>query len=153
HEAAGDGGRAGAAVGLDDVAVDLDLALAEAVEPGHRPQRTTDQALDLVGTAALSAAGGLALGAGAGRAREHAVFGRHPAAPAVAQERRPASLDPGRTEPGGVAEAGHAGALGVLVEAGLEDDRSQGVGGTAGGSHAGLGGVEGARYPAADRRS
>ncbi len=33
-EAPGDGGRAGAAVGLDDVAVDLDLALAEAVEPG-----------------------------------------------------------------------------------------------------------------------
>src|SRR3546814_15186712 len=43
HVPAGDGGRTRAAVGLYDVAVDLDLPLAEAREVRHRAQRTRSE--------------------------------------------------------------------------------------------------------------
>ena len=58
--AAGDGGRARAAIGLDDIAIDLDLALAEAGEVGDGAQAPADQALDLMGPPALAAARRLA---------------------------------------------------------------------------------------------
>ena len=63
HPAAGDRGGARAAVGLDHVAVDGDLALAERLEIDHGAQAAADQALDLDGAAALLAGGGLAAGA------------------------------------------------------------------------------------------
>jgi len=44
---AGDGCRAGAAVGLEDVAVDGEGALAQEVEPGDRAQGAADEPLDL----------------------------------------------------------------------------------------------------------
>ena len=47
HVAAADRRAAGAAVGLDHVAVDPDRALAERGEVDHRPQRPADQPLDL----------------------------------------------------------------------------------------------------------
>src|SRR3546814_17848895 len=49
----GDRGGAGAAVGLDDVAVDADLALAESGEVGDRAQRATDQSLNFLSSSAL----------------------------------------------------------------------------------------------------
>ena len=60
---AGDRRRAGAAVGLDDVAVDGEGALAEQVELRDAAERAADEALDLLRAAALLAARGLALGA------------------------------------------------------------------------------------------
>ena len=54
HVAAGDRGRPRAAVGLDDVAVDGDRALAELGQLDHRAQRAADEPLDLVGAAAAS---------------------------------------------------------------------------------------------------
>src|SRR6185369_11208287 len=57
---AGDRGRARAAVGLQHVAVDGELALAERNEVNHRTQAASDQALDLDGAAALLAGGGFA---------------------------------------------------------------------------------------------
>src|SRR5436305_11178278 len=64
--AAGDRGGAGAAIGLDHVAIDADLPLAHRGEVGHRPQAAADQALDFLGPAALPAARRLAVGAGVG---------------------------------------------------------------------------------------
>ena len=86
--AAGDRGGARAAIGLQHVAIDRDLALAQRGEIGDGAQDAADQALDFLGAARLLAARRLAVGAGMGRARQHAVFRRDPAAPGVAQERR-----------------------------------------------------------------
>jgi hypothetical protein len=80
HPGAGDRGRAGAAIGLDDVAVDGDLAFAERFEIDHGAHGAADQALDFQRAAGLLAGGGLAAHAVAGGARQHAVFGGHPAA-------------------------------------------------------------------------
>jgi hypothetical protein len=77
---AADRGAAGAAVGLYDVAIERDLAFAECAQIGHRAQAAADQALDFLGAAGLLALGRLAVGAGVGRARQHAVFGGDPAA-------------------------------------------------------------------------
>ena len=52
---AGDRGGAGAAVGLDDIAVDGDLPLAERRQVEHGAQAPPDQALNLNGAAALLA--------------------------------------------------------------------------------------------------
>ena len=88
HAGAGDAGGAGAAVGLQHVAVDEDLALAERVEVDHRAQTAADQALDLLSASALLAACGLAAAAGVGGTRQHAVLGGQPAAPLPAHEAR-----------------------------------------------------------------
>ena len=64
HEGAGDGRGARAAVGLNDVAVDPDSALAEAREIGDRAQSTADEPLDFVGASALPAFGDFARSAG-----------------------------------------------------------------------------------------
>src|SRR5699024_1948085 len=48
---AGDGGGAGAAIGLQDVAVQLDGVLPQRVEVDHGPQGAPDQPGDLVGAA------------------------------------------------------------------------------------------------------
>ena len=47
HQPAGDRRAAGAAVGLEHVAVDVDGALAEHREIDHAAQRAADQPLDL----------------------------------------------------------------------------------------------------------
>jgi hypothetical protein len=52
HPCPGDRRRAGAAVGLDDVAVELDHLLAEGVEVDDGAQAAADEPLDLVGAAA-----------------------------------------------------------------------------------------------------
>ena len=88
HIAAGDRRGAGAAIGLQHIAVDADLALAERGEIGDGAQAAADQPLDFLGAAALPAARRLAVGAGCGRARQHAVFGGDPALAGIAQKRR-----------------------------------------------------------------
>ena len=118
--AAGDRGGAGAAIGLEHVAIDADLPLAQRRQVGHRAQRPADQPLDFLGAAALLAARRLAVGAGMGRARQHAVFRGDPAAPGVAQEGRHPLFHRGGAQHMGVAEADEAGAFGVFGEARLE---------------------------------
>src|SRR3546814_9097634 len=93
----GDRGGARAAVGLYDVAVDLDLPLAETRAVRHRAERAADQALDLMRAAGAGGAG--AVHAAAGRARQHAVLARHPAAADVAQEGRQRTLDARLSKP------------------------------------------------------
>ena len=122
---AGDRGGAGAAVGLDDVAVDGDLALAERLQVDHGAQAAPDQALDLDRAAALLAGRGLAPGALGGRARQHAVFGGDPAAPLALEPGRQPVLQRGGHQHVGVAEFHEAGAFGVFHHAALERDGAQ----------------------------
>src|SRR5216684_8218749 len=61
--AAGDRRRARPAIGLEDVAIDADLPLAERLQIGDGAQRPADQALNFLGAAALLAARRLAVGA------------------------------------------------------------------------------------------
>ena len=78
--AAGDRGAARAAVGLQDVAVDVDGALAELGEVDDAADRAADQPLDLDGAAVGAALGDVALLAVAGGGGEHPVLRRQPAA-------------------------------------------------------------------------
>ena len=122
---AGDGGGAGAAIGLDDVAVELDGAFTEPAEVHGGAQGTSDQALDLDRAPALLAAHGLAVGAGVGGAGEHAVLGGDPAATGASQEARHLLLDAGGADHAGVAELDQYRTGGVAGEsAGVRTGRS-----------------------------
>ena len=120
--AAGDRGRAGAAVGLDDVAIDGDLLLAERLQVDDRAQAAADQPLDLQRPAALLAGRRLAPHALAGRARQHAVLGGHPALAGIAHPARHLFLQARRAQHMRVAELDEAGPFGVLGDAALEGD-------------------------------
>src|SRR5581483_9574869 len=85
---AADRRAAGAAVGLQHVAVEMDGALAERLEVDHTADGAADQPLDLDRAPALATARGLALGALAGRGREQRVLRRDPAAPAAVEPAR-----------------------------------------------------------------
>ena len=135
HIGAGDRRRAGAAIGLQHVAIDLDGNLAHLLGAGDGAQRTADQPLDFLGAAALLALCRLAVRAGMGGARQHAVFRRHPALAGIAQERRHAILDGGGAQHMCVAEFGEAGAFGVLAGAGLKGNGAHLIRRTARGSH------------------
>jgi hypothetical protein len=94
-EAAADAGGAGAAVGLQHVAVDHHLALAERPHVARRSQRPPDQALDLHGAPALLAARRLTVDPLRRRARQHRVLGGHPALAGVAHPARHVVVDRG----------------------------------------------------------
>ena len=66
HTAAGDGRGAGAAIGLDNVAVDGDAVLAQCAQINGGAQGAADQALDFDGASALFAACGFAAHAATG---------------------------------------------------------------------------------------
>ena len=111
--AAGDRGGAGAAIGLDHVAIEGDLLLAQRLQIDHGAQRAADQPLDFQRASALLAGGGFAADA------LPVARGSMPYS-AVTQPR--AGLEParhllfqaGRAEHMGVAELHQAGALGVF---------------------------------------
>ena len=77
---------------------------AEGAQVDHCTQRAADQPLDFLRAAGLLAAGRLALAARVGGARQHAVFGGHPAAAGVLEERRHALLGARGAQHLGVAE-------------------------------------------------
>jgi hypothetical protein len=79
-KAAGDGGGSGAAVGLEDVAIDPDGARAEFDEVEGGAERSADESLDFLGTAVDAAAGAVARFTLERGVREHAVFCGDPAA-------------------------------------------------------------------------
>src|SRR5205823_529510 len=99
---AGDRGRPRAAVRLDHVAVDLESAFPEDVEICDRPQRASDQALDLVRPAADPPLDRLPWRAGVGGPRQHRVLGRDPAAGCAPEKWRLAVLDAYRAEDPGL---------------------------------------------------
>ena len=88
-----DGRAAGAAVRLDDVAVDGHGPLTQDGGVDHAPQRPADEPLDLVRAAAQLALGALALAALGRGAGQHRVLGGDPAGALAPQVRRDAVLD------------------------------------------------------------
>jgi DNA invertase Pin-like site-specific DNA recombinase len=132
---AGDGGAARSAIGGQHVAIDGDRHLAHRLHVRDGAERAADQALDLLGTAGLLAAGGLAVAPRVGGARQHAVFGGDPALPLAAQEGWHLALHAGGAQHLGHTHADQAGPLGVPGEAGLEADGAKGGGVAAGGAH------------------
>jgi hypothetical protein len=107
-----DGSGASAAVGLEDVAVEDDGALAERLHVDDAAEAAADEALDLMGAAADFAALALACGAGESGAREHAVLSGDPAAAGVAEPAGNTLLDGGVAEDTGVAGLHENGAFG-----------------------------------------
>ena len=92
---AGDRGRPCAAVGLQDVAIESDLALAHALQVCDRAQAAADEPLDLLGSAGRLAGGRFAARTRVRGARQHRIFGGDPAAPLAAQPRRRLVLERG----------------------------------------------------------
>src|SRR5262249_5214749 len=127
---AGDRRDARAAVGVQDIAVDRDRALAERAEIDRGAQRAADQPLDL-----LAAAARIALATRVGRARQHRVLGGEPALPLAGEERRHAVLDRRRAQDVRVAELDERRAFGVLLEAGLDRERAELIGASSVGAH------------------
>src|SRR5262249_2392071 len=121
---AGDGCGAGAAISLDDVAVDGDLAFAQRLEIGYRAQAAPDQALNFDSAAILLTGRGLAprsLERGAG---QHAGFGRDPAARLPLEPGRQPVLERRGHQYVGVAEAHEARSFREFNHATLERDRA-----------------------------
>src|SRR5690606_3699444 len=120
--------RARAAIGLDDVAVHRDLHFAQRLKIDHGAQRAADKALDLERAPALLARGGLAAHAVAGRTRQHAVFGRHPALAGIAQPWRNALWEGCRSQHMRTAELEEERTLRMRGNAAFEGDRPHLVG-------------------------
>ena len=99
----GDGCGAGSTVGLEDVAVEDDGALAEDAHVYDGAEGAADEALDLVSAAADFSFFGLAGATGEGGAGEHAVLCGNPAAAGVAHPAGDAGFDGGVAEDAGVA--------------------------------------------------
>ena len=125
HPGAGDRRGPGAAIGLDHIAVELDLMLAEGLKVGDRPQSPSDQPLDFQCPATLLAARGLAVGAAVRGTRQHAVFGCHPAPSAVAKKMRHAILNRRRAQHMRVAELCQTGSLGMQRHAWFKGDGAE----------------------------
>ena len=100
----GDRGGAGAAVGLQDVAVERDGVLAQRREVDAGAQRPADQPADLVGAAADAALDRLAVAAGVRGRGQHRVLGGHPAQAGSLAPPRHALRDAGRAQHLRVAE-------------------------------------------------
>jgi hypothetical protein len=124
-EGAGDRGAAGAAVRLDDIAVDPRGARPERGHVDHGAQGPADETLDLLGPARRPAAGRLAGHALAGGARDHAVLAGDPPLIGVAQEPRHAVLDARRADDVGVPHLDERRSLGVDVDARRDLHRAQ----------------------------
>src|SRR5712671_350888 len=98
------GSRSSAAVGLDNIAIYGDLPLTERVEVHHGAQAAANEPLDFYGAAVLLARGRLASRPLQGGARQHAVFGRNPAAGLALEPGRQAILERRRHQDMGIAE-------------------------------------------------
>ncbi|CAI8791322.1 hypothetical protein EMIT047CA2_10247 [Pseudomonas soli] len=126
---AGDRGSAGAAVGLDHVAVDVQGDVAELAHVQRGAQGAANQALDLEGAAALLATAGLALVTLAGGARQHAVLGGQPTLALAFEEAGNTVLDADRADDLGVTELDQNRSFGVLGVVASNADRAELIGG------------------------
>src|SRR5438132_542425 len=95
---AGNRGAARAAVGLQDVAVEVDRPLPQRLEIGDGADRAADQPLDLDRAPALPSPARLALGSLARGGREERILRGHPAAAGIAQPAWHALLDRRRAQ-------------------------------------------------------
>jgi hypothetical protein len=121
----GDGGRSGAAVSLQHIAVQHHRPLAQRPQIHHRPQRAPDQALDLVRPATHLAGHGLARRTRGARARQHGVLRRQPALAAPFQERGNAILHGGGAQHARLAHLDQDGAFRVPQIIDGESHRAQ----------------------------
>ena len=128
---AGDRRGAGAAVGLQHVAVDHDRVLAERLGVDDGAERTADEPRDLVRAPADPALDALAVVAAVGRARQHGVLGRDPSLALAGQPARHAARERRGAEHLRAAERDERRALGVRAPASLDRDGAQLVGGAA----------------------
>src|SRR5207302_10916433 len=135
---AGDGRGARSAVGLQDVAVDQHLPLAERRQVTGGAQRASDEALDLLRAPALLSLGRLAIAARMRRPRQHAVLAGDPAAAASLHVAGDPLLGRRGAEDARAAERAEDAPLRVLGEAGHETDGSQLGGGAALAGHPAL---------------
>ncbi len=128
---AGDRGGAGAAIGLQHVAVDDDRVLAERLRVDDGPQRAPDQSRDLVGATADAALDALSVVPAVRGAREHGVLGRDPALALAGQPARDAVGEGGGAQHLGAAEADQCRSLGVRAPTALDRDLTKLIGGAA----------------------
>ena len=115
--AAGHRRSAGAAVGLQHVAVDDDGVLAQRLVVDAGPERTADQAGYFLGAAAQAALDRLAVVPGVRGPGQHGVLGGHPAEPAAAPPARYVLGDARRAQHPGAAEFHQHRALGMIKPA------------------------------------
>ena len=125
HPGTCDGGGTGAAIGLQHIAIERDLAFTKGRQIDHGAQGAADEALDFLGAAGDLAGGGFAAHALARGARQHAIFSRHPALALAFQPWWQALFDGGRAQHMGVAEFHKAGTFGVLGDGTLKADGSE----------------------------
>src|SRR6266849_5753014 len=135
HPGARYGGRSGAAVGLDNIAIYGDLPLTERFEVHYGAQAAANEPLDFDGAAVLLAGGRLASRPLQGGPRQHAVFGRDPAAGLALEPGRQAIFERRRYQHMGIAELHEARAFRIFHDAALERDSAQFVGLAAAWSH------------------
>ena len=131
---AGDGRGAGAAVGLQDVAVDGNGVFPEFPQVNGRPKGPANQSRDFVGPAFDFAFHGFARHAFVGGGGQHGVFGGEPALPGAVFEARNAFFHAGGAHDAGVAEFHKHAACGVVGESSGDADGSHLVLGAAVGS-------------------
>src|SRR5215472_11987769 len=120
HESSRNGSRAGAAIGLNDVAIESNGSLAQLLEIDHSTQRASDQALDLVRASALPSPRSFARSTGQRRSRQHAVFGGDPAFTRALQERGHGFIDGSRANHPRVSNLNQGGALSGRDEIGRD---------------------------------
>ncbi len=134
----GDGCRPGAAIGLDDVAIDRHLTLAHGRQVRDGPEGPADQPLDFLRSTRRLPGTNLAAGAFVRRTREHGVLRRDPASPARSAQPRGRTLFERRgAEHPGISEADEARAFCVARNRALQAHGPQLVGGTLGRPHRG----------------
>ncbi len=147
---AGDACGAGAAIGLQHVAVEINRSFAKLFQIEHRAHRAADQALDFLRAAALLAAGGFPVAAGVRGARQHAVFGRHPAFAAALLVAGNSFLDGSGAQHPCAAELDQHRAFGVNGVVAGDAHRAQGVRGARAGAFKKVHGFD---FPARQRQA
>ena len=122
---AGDGGGAGTAISLEDVAVELDGVLTQLAQVHGGAQGAADETGNFMRTALDLALHGLARHALVRCGRQHGVLGSKPAFAGVLLKARDAKLDGRGAHDAGVAELDEDGACRVGREIAGDANRAQ----------------------------
>src|SRR5215468_317567 len=135
HPAARYGGRSGAAVGLNDIAIDGYLALTKRFKIHDGAKAAANKPLDFNSAAALFAGSRFASCPFQGSARQHAIFGRNPAAGLALEPGRQAIFERRCHQHMGIAEFHKARAFCIFHDTAFERDGAQFIGLAAAWSH------------------